>query len=109
MRMLLVIGLALVLSLAWGQASKDQFVIDRFEDEGWVVLETFDGSALLLPRSWVPEAAKEGDVLRVVIDGDGLHRSVAFEVDVAETLDRRRWAEGLRDLLEKGPRGDIDL
>lgn len=43
-------------------------IIDRIEDE-WAVIE-WDGKAFNLPRSLLPEGAREGDVLTVRVEVD---------------------------------------
>ena len=35
-----------------GAMDKERYVIDRFEDEGWAVLETPAGMALVVPVHW---------------------------------------------------------
>lgn len=44
-------------------------IIDRFEGD-FAVIET-DNGMLNVPRSELPTGAKEGDILRLVIDVDG--------------------------------------
>ena len=44
-------------------------IIDRFEGD-FAVIET-DNGMIDIPRSELPTGAKEGDVLRLVIDTDG--------------------------------------
>ena len=41
------------------------FFLDRYEDNDWAVLERPDGETFFVPVLWVPEAAVEGDVLRL--------------------------------------------
>jgi len=45
-------------------------IIDRFEG-GYAVVEA-DKDFISIPRSELPKGAKEGDCLRLTIDGDGL-------------------------------------
>jgi hypothetical protein len=107
MRLGLVLGILVVASLSFGQ--QDVFVIDRFEDAAWVVLEGTSGADWVIPRSWVPVDANEGDVLRVVAMGEVGERHVVFIVDVEATQARRNHALRLREFLEPGPEGDLSL
>ena len=40
-----------------------QYIIDRFEDAAWAVLEDQQGKTFLVPRRWLPTQAREGDVV----------------------------------------------
>jgi hypothetical protein len=94
----------------------ERYVIDRFEDNGWAVLEHPDGSSFNVPVYWLPEAAMEGDVLKVETDlAHTLHdpnpemSGVYFVIDREETERRRQAARDLRSRLRRGPEGDIQL
>ena len=84
------------------------FTLDRFEDNGLAVLETYDGDSVVVPRARVPPEAREGDVLleldASVIDGD-----VRYAVDFEATERRRREVGELRTSLPRAPEGDIEL
>lgn len=84
-------------------------IIERFEDNGWAVLERPDGELFNAPREWLPIEAREGDVLRVDATSKGKASRVSFTVDATETAKRREVARELRDSLPKGPEGDIEL
>lgn len=93
-----------------------RYTIDRFEDNGWVVLEREDGTIFNIPASWVPGSASEGDVLKVEtavelgeLKEDSHLNGVYFEIDQEETQERRNRVKSLRNMLPKGPQGDIEL
>lgn len=44
-----------------------KFIIDRFEGE-WVVVELENGEMIDLPVNIIPIYAKEGDILRIIVD-----------------------------------------
>ena len=85
------------------------FTIERFEDKGWVVLERPDGELFNAPRTWLPEDAREGDVLKVNAASKGKASRVSFTVDAAETAKKREAARERREHLPKGPEGNIEL
>ncbi|MGL4609044.1 MAG: DUF3006 domain-containing protein [Trueperaceae bacterium] len=43
----------------------NRFVLERFEDNGWAMLERDDGELCQVPRAWLPSAAREGHVLAI--------------------------------------------
>lgn len=45
------------------------YVIDRFEGK-WVVVEGDDREVFNLPKSLLPETAREGDVIRIRVEVD---------------------------------------
>jgi hypothetical protein len=89
--------------------------IDRFEEDEWAVLEGDDGESMRVPASWLPSAAREGQVLRLERGAeDGLHAEpnsvqLRFTVDEAETERRQARADEIRRSLPRGPEGDIEL
>ena len=92
------------------------YVIDRFEDDGWAVLERPDGETFSLPRVWLPYAAREGDVLnlRMHLPADDLTTdpttsTLTFMVDQEATTARREKLESIRSKLKRGPAGDLEL
>ncbi len=85
------------------------FIIERFEDNGWAVLERPDGELFNAPREWLPEEAREGDGLNVDAVSKGKASRVSFTVDTTETAKRRETARERREHLPKGPKGDIEL
>lgn len=62
-----------------------QLIIDRFEND-FAVCEYEEGKTLDLPRDLLPANAKEGDVLRILIDEQA-------------TNERKNYAETLRSRL----------
>lgn len=93
------------------------FILDRFEDGGFVVLESPDGTTFSVPREWLPIDASEGDVLTARLlgeapdTGSGGHDAIRLEIrlDLAATEDRRARARGIRDRLPRAEEGDIVL
>ena len=85
------------------------YTIDRFEDNGWAVLERPDGQTFNVPREWVPEDANEGDVLRLELATQSEASRLLLVVDRAEGHQRRENAEERRARLPKGPEGDLEL
>lgn len=67
-----------------------KYIIDRFE-EGNAVCEQEDRSMVLISRSLLPSAAKEGDVI--------LYLNGVYQVDKEATLDRRKKTEEKRRKL----------
>ena len=47
------------------------FFLDKVEDGGWARLEREDGKSFDVPRDWLPEAAREGGVLRDEVASQG--------------------------------------
>ena len=46
-----------------------EFVIDRFEGD-FAIVELTDGKTVELPKVVLPDGAKEGDTVKVIIDAD---------------------------------------
>ena len=93
-----------------------RYVIDRFEDDGWAVLERDDGAVFNVPRVWLPYAAQEGNVLRLQIHlppddltTDPTTSTLTFTIDSEATDVRREHTNNVRHRLIRGPAGDIDL
>jgi CHASE2 domain-containing sensor protein len=86
-----------------------RYTIDRFEDNGWAVLEREDGLTFDIPQEWLPEEAQEGHVLRVAIDPESKASSLRFEIDEAAMQDRLEQIAAIRSRLRQGPKGDIEL
>lgn len=84
------------------------YTVDRISD-GVAVLEDSRRQQLSLPVGWLPEGAREGDVLQVTATSSGGVRTVTFAVDAAATQERLEEARELREQLPKGPSGDLDL
>jgi len=91
--------------------SVTHYTVDRFENAARVVLEDDTGHTFIIPKSWMPEGAKEGDLLSVVIDRSR-SPSVAvlnIEIDREATDRRRREVDQLRQRLPRAPKGDVSL
>jgi hypothetical protein len=89
-----------------------RYVIDRFEDQGWAVLEDPAGHSFPVPRDWLPAAAAEGDVLQVTAsrgESSQSAASVRFELDPDERAKRMENIAAIRERLKKGPSGDLEL
>jgi hypothetical protein len=92
------------------------YVLERYEDGVWAVLERGDGATFMVPRFWLPEA-REGDVLIVEklpdLSAYGLEdepsSTLDIYVDEAETARRKAAARDLRARLPRGPEGDLEL
>ena len=85
------------------------YAIDRFEDNGWAVLERPDGETFNVPREWLPEDAEEGDVLSVDAASEGKASRLSFTVDATERERRLEEVRELRKSRPVAPEGDIEL
>ena len=88
---------------------KAHYVIDRFENNGWAVLERPDGETFNVPQEWVPEAASEGDVLRLELATRGDASRLLLVIDHAEEEKRLEEAKERRARLPRAPEGDLEL
>lgn len=84
-------------------------IIDRFEDNKIAVLEQEDGSTLDVPAEWIPEGAKEGDVLSFEPPIDSMSERLHFFIEAEATAQRLAYAKRLRASLTQAPEGDIEL
>jgi hypothetical protein len=89
--------------------SSATYVVDAFEARGLAALESDQGERLVVPRSWLPEGAGEGHVIRVARGGAGARVTLSLELDEAATEERRAAMRERRERLPKGPEGDLDL
>ena len=90
-------------------AAPADMVIDRIEAD-LAVVELPGGEMLDLPLWMLPEAAKEGDVIRVKVSGSGAASRMELAVDAAETARRKAAVnESLARLRQRDPGGDIVL
>jgi len=85
------------------------YVIDRFEDNDWTILEREDGQTFNVPTGWLPDEAQEGHALALELETEGKESRLRFVLDEEETAKRLKQAEELRDSLSKGPEGDLEL
>lgn len=83
-------------------------VIDRFEDNELVVLETPQGESVIVPRSQLPWYASEGDVVFELPEQEW-QGEVRYAVDEDETARRLEQAINLRASLPKADEGDVEL
>lgn len=69
----------------------DVVTIDRVEDDGWAVLEYGPNDTWPVPVRWLPDAATEGTVLRLIRTAGADETRVQFVIDTAtETIRRTR-------------------
>lgn len=87
----------------------DHVTLERFEDNGWAVVERPDGETFNVPRSWVPGSAQEGAVLRLELNTDAESVQVALSIDHEETERRREEAQAWYDATPKVGEGDLEL
>jgi hypothetical protein len=85
------------------------YVIDRFEDHGWAVLEDPQGRTFQVPRDWLPDSAREGDVVLVTRELAPDAHLLRFMVDATGRDERLSDATRRRDALPRGPKGDISF
>ena len=85
------------------------YVVEALEHPDLATLEGPDGRALAVPRSWLPEHAREGDLLTALATHATADASVRFEIDAAATEERRRTLQQRRDGLPRAPSGDLEL
>lgn len=88
---------------------REHYIIDRFEDNAWAVLEREDGETFNIPQSWLPPEADEGDVVKLKLTKEDKESTLYFSVDSEATQARRTEAKALRARLVKGPEGDLEL
>ena len=81
----------------------ERVTIDRFEDNGWAVLEYGPSRTLPVPGAWLPDDASEGDVLRLTCTAGPRDTQVRFILDTAAVQARRsRIRNKLDQLRERG-------
>ena len=85
------------------------YTIDRFEDDGWAVLEKDDGATFNVPSEWLPEEAQEGHVLGLSEERGKKTSTLHLFLDAEETERRLEAARERREGLPRGPQGDIEL
>jgi hypothetical protein len=87
-----------------------RYIIDRFEDGDWAVLEADAQRRVTVLRSWLPASAREGDVLTLSEQDEHAGAKILrFEVDMAARVVRLEEARQLRQRLPEGPKDDISL
>lgn len=85
------------------------YILDRFEDNGWAVLESPDGQTFDVPQAWLPEDVREGDSLRFIQARSAEQSTLILQRDPEHSEERRQAAKELRDSIPKAPSGDFDL
>lgn len=86
----------------------ERWVIDGFEGS-LARLESPRREFLDVPRAWLPDHAREGDVLNVRMTGTHDQRTIEVTIDTQATLEQRERMKVLRESLRQAPAGDIDL
>lgn len=86
-----------------------RYVIEALEHPELATLEAPGGDAVVVPRSWLPARAREGDVLTTLATHASADEGVRFEIDAAATEERRRALQERRDGLPSAPSGDLEL
>lgn len=87
---------------------KQQYIVERFTDGGYVVLEHVRGS-FEAPSAWIPPDAREGDVLTCEIERDGAESRLRLVIDPEAAQERRSKLSEKRARLKRGPKGDVNL
>ena len=88
--------------------AEEIWVIDRFEGDT-AILESDSRSHIQVPRSALPQGAREGDALNVVRATDD-PQDWTFTLNPAETERRLREAKSVLDELKhRDPGGDVQL
>ena len=86
-----------------------RFTIDRLEGRQWAVLEDEQGRTFRVPGNWIPEQAREGDVLDAAEDRTSTDVVIRFELNHEARQQRLADANRLRNQLPRGPKGDVSL
>lgn len=95
---------------ASGREPPEAYVIDRFEDGAWAVLEDPTGRTFDLPRAWLPADAGEGATVRIEIESESDETTrIRWTIDVEADRERSERIRSLRDSLKRSPSGDLDL
>ena len=86
------------------------YTIDRVEGD-WVVLEDEGARTFQVPKSWLPESFREGDVARVQKHPNSTPTQIVLDVSFApeERAQRRQSADKERGGIPQGPKGDFSL
>jgi hypothetical protein len=90
--------------------SAKRYIVDRIEDEGWVVLERPDGRTFDMPRELLPLNVQAGDVLSIdTIHGDRTTVLILGSGQHAKEARLEQARARLSRLKRRDPGGDIDL
>lgn len=80
------------------ELSLRRYTIDRFEDRDWAVLENDRAETFRVPRTWLPAAVREGDVVKESQTPEGESAtSLRFELDPASRDERPAEPERLAE------------
>lgn len=93
-------------------AGPSRYIIDRFEDNGWAVLEHPDGFTVNVRADWLPEESKEGDALSLEVGKEEGKSILTFTIDTEATEELRNTSRELLERLReksKDTGGDIEL
>ncbi len=92
-----------------GAIDTAHYVMDAIDAQRWVTLEDEIGRVVVLPWNWVPEGAREGDMLEAIVTEHETGRSVHLRVDREASAARRERLQERRDRLPRAPAGDLEL
>lgn len=86
------------------------YTIDRIEGD-WVILEDESARTFNVPKAWLPESLRQGDVVRFRVDHGSEAGATLLHVSSApeERAERLRSAEERRGKISTGPKGDVSL
>ena len=84
-------------------------IVESLEHPTIATLEDGDGTRLVVPRSWLPRDAADGDVLRAIVEDEVEGRTIHLRIDVEATATRRREMQERHERLPRAPGGDLDL
>jgi hypothetical protein len=85
------------------------YIVDRLEEEGWVVLEDDKGRTFQVLRKWLPTLLREGDVVRGTSVAGERQATLTFSIDTEARERREEEIAALRGRLPRGPSGDLQL
>ena len=84
-------------------ASFDLYTLDRFEDDGWAVLERPDGVTFNVPAAWLPAEAQEGHILS--LDAQLGTKTSTLHLSISDRAARRGGAPQTRRVTQGATRG----
>ena len=91
-------------------STAQRFIVDRLEDDGWVVLERPDGRTFDMPRELLPPNVRPGDVLSIAPMHGDRATVLILRPDPDATQERHeRTRARLARLKRRDPGGDVDL
>jgi hypothetical protein len=92
-------------------SSSHRYILERFEDNGWAVLEVDANRSFPVPRAWLPKGVREGDALQARFEGGVEESELHFSIDPVATEELK---SSLAEMEEKGrvpkaPPGDLEI